>query len=117
MMATTNQNRPFPRADTSIDYSLELGKPLRVLVQTKTHLVPGDKSTYYGIRMTDMENRICQHVWKRNHQQGSERMFDHNTNLMIDNLNCWFLVDHHGFDPQPDVDPPVLWYNWTGTEL
>ncbi|KAH6641262.1 hypothetical protein F5144DRAFT_463765, partial [Chaetomium tenue] len=92
-------------------------KPLRVLVQTKTHLVPGDKSTYSPTRMTEMENRICRHVWQRDQQQDSERMFSYNTYLMIDNLDCWFLVDHHGFDPRPDVDPPVLWYKWTGTEL
>jgi len=34
----------------------------RILVQTKTHLVPGDD---YGDRLQRMRNIICQHQWKR----------------------------------------------------
>jgi hypothetical protein len=61
-MATTNEEPTPPPADTSPDH--DHNKAVRVLVQTKTHLVPGDKSTDYGERFTRMENLISQHVWQ-----------------------------------------------------
>jgi len=93
------------------------GTPVRVLVRTETQLVPGDKSRTYGARVVGMQNLICQHVWQRNHHPWSERAWDHKCEFMIDNLECWFLIDHYGPDPAPDLDPPVLWYTWTGTRL
>jgi hypothetical protein len=41
----------------------------------------------------------------------------HGGEFAIDNRPVWFLVDHHGPDPVPIPDPPVVWYTWTGTDL
>ncbi|KAL2126471.1 hypothetical protein VTI74DRAFT_846 [Chaetomium olivicolor] len=92
----------------------EHDRPVRVLVQTKTHLVPGDKSTEFGERVSAMENMICQHVWQRDYDRHRERAWHYGCKFALENIECWFLVDHHGPDPSPSPDPPVLWYilNW-----
>lgn len=114
-MTTTNEEPPPPPADTSPDH--DHNKAVRVLVQTKTHLVPGDKSTDYGERFTRMENLISQHVWQRDYDGHRERTWNYHVELAIDNVECWFLVDHHGLGPVYETAPPVLWYKWTGAEL
>ncbi|KAL2171279.1 hypothetical protein VTG60DRAFT_3385 [Thermothelomyces hinnuleus] len=99
------------------------GTPLRVLVQTKTHLIPGDQSADFGQRFRVMQNLICQHIWRRDFDRTRERIWSKGE-FALDDHDCWFLVDYHGAgrDPAedrdpPDPDPPMLWYNWTGTEL
>ncbi|CAH0019383.1 unnamed protein product [Clonostachys rhizophaga] len=36
----------------------------------------------------------------------------------LDNVECFFLVDHHGYDHTIEEEKvPVLWYKWTGESL
>ncbi|KAK4106686.1 hypothetical protein N658DRAFT_555499 [Parathielavia hyrcaniae] len=58
-------------------------RPVRVLVQTRTHLVPGDKSTDYWERIDAMERLIGRHVWQRNLDRLRERTW---------HLKCHFVV-------------------------
>ncbi|KAK4234786.1 hypothetical protein C8A03DRAFT_46963 [Achaetomium macrosporum] len=95
----------------------DLDSPVRVLVQTQTHLVPGDRSTEFGERYDAMVNLICQHVWQREYDKFRERVWNYHCHFALDNVECWFLVDHHGPDPSPPPDPPIVWYRWTGTEF
>lgn len=97
--------------------------PLRVLVQTKAHLIPGDQSAGFGERFRTMQNLICQHIWGRDFDSTRERVWSKGE-FDLDDHDCWFLVEHYGADRDtaedrdlPDSDPPMLWYNWTGTEL
>lgn len=92
-------------------------KPLRVLVHTQTHLVPGNKSTGFDERYQAMRSLICQHVWQREFDKFRERDWWYQCHFSKDNVECWFLVDHHGPDPTPPPDPPIVRYRWTGTEL
>ena len=61
--------------------------PLTVLVQTKTHLVPGDKDTEHGVRTDATEKMICQHVLQRDLDRLRERAWHH---------KCHFVVDDRG---------------------
>ena len=101
----------------AIPTTAEPDGPVRILVQTRTDLVPGDKSTKSFVRKDAMENLICQHVWQRNFDDYRERRWDYNREFAWDSVECWFLVDHHGPDDIPPPDPPVIWYRWTGKEL
>ncbi|KAK3898756.1 hypothetical protein C8A05DRAFT_47009 [Staphylotrichum tortipilum] len=108
---------PNPAAGTTAadDDNNDEDRPVRVLVQTRTHLVPGDKSDQWrGVKMQDL---ICQQVWKRDFDKFRERAWNYHCHWAIDNVECWFLVDHHGPDPTLPPDPPVIWYRWTGTEF
>ena len=109
--ASTVSTAPAEAAATEDD------KPVRVLVQTRTDLVPGDKSAGTIKRIDAMNDLICQHVWQRDFDEFRERGWDYNCEFAWDSVECWFLVDHHGPDPTPPPDPPVVWYTWTGTEL
>ncbi|KAK3296183.1 uncharacterized protein B0H64DRAFT_397605 [Chaetomium fimeti] len=102
---------------TTTAAATENDRPVRVLVQTRTHLVPGDKSANSMVRTDAMENLICQHVWQRDFDDYQERGWDYNCEFAWDSVECWFLVDHHGPDSTLPPDPPVLWYKWTGKEF
>jgi hypothetical protein len=106
-------------AATSADATDAAGhdRPVRILVQTATQLVPGDKSMDFGERVDAMVKAICHHVWQRDYDFLRERQWMHGCEFAIDNRPCWFLIDHHGPDPVPIPDPPVVWYKWTGTDL
>jgi hypothetical protein len=86
--------------------------PTRILVQTQTHLVPGDD---YGARCFFMLNLICQHHWNRDFVFGEDRWNSYGTQFGYDNLPCYFLVDHG--QSATDHDVPILWYEWTGKSL
>ena len=86
--------------------------PKRILVQTKTHLVPGDD---YHARCMFMLNLICQHHWNHNFDLDQDRWNVYGAQFGYDNRSCYFLVDH-GRSPTDD-DVPVLWYQWTGESL
>ncbi|KAL2127967.1 hypothetical protein VTI74DRAFT_9919 [Chaetomium olivicolor] len=81
---------------------------LRVLVQTQTHLVPGDKSTEFGERYDAMVNLIFQHLWQREYDKFRERVWNYHCHFALDNVECWFLVDHHGPNPSSPPDPPII---------
>ena len=120
MTIPTHEQAPQP-AGTSPSAEVattESDSPVRVLVQTRTHLVPGHKYGDIGKRIDDMQNLICQHVWQRDYDEKRERAWKYRCELAVDNVQCWFLIDHHGPDPtSPPPDPPVVWYSWTGAEL
>lgn len=65
-------------------------------MQTKTHLVPEDKSIIFMRRIGCMVDLICQHVWQRDYNLRRERKWMHGGEFAIDNRPVWFLVDHHG---------------------
>ncbi|KAJ9132345.1 hypothetical protein NKR23_g11307 [Pleurostoma richardsiae] len=80
--------------------------PTRILVQTKTHLVPGDK---YEERCQRMKNLICQFHWKRDFDPNQDR-WHAQAAFGLDDKSCYFLLDHG----QSGGDVPILWYKWTG---
>lgn len=86
--------------------------PVRVLVQTLTHLVPGGDS----IERTDfILNRMCQHHWACDFQSSKFRWTSYNDDFALDNRRCFFLVDYG--ESENDDDVPVLPYEWTGESL
>ena len=86
--------------------------PKRILVETKTHLVPGDE---YGTKCHSMIHLICQHHWNRNFIFGEDRWYSYGTQFGYDNRTCYFLVDHGQSATGDDV--PVVRYQWTGESL
>ncbi|KAK3292990.1 uncharacterized protein B0H64DRAFT_403257 [Chaetomium fimeti] len=115
-MEVSNADPPSTEAAAAANAS-DLDSPVRVLVQTQTHLVPGDKTTHFGERYDAMVSLICQHVWQREYDQFRERDWSYHCHFAVDNVECWFLIDHHGPDPTPPPDPPLIWYRWTGTKF
>jgi hypothetical protein len=84
--------------------------PVRILVQTVTHLVPGND---FAERVEYMQNLICQHHWKRDFDWDQDRWNGYGHQFAFRNRNCYFLIDHG----HSEGDPPVLWYKWTGESL
>lgn len=124
----TPTSQPEAQLPAPVDASTDAGvtsatdaaghdRPVRILVQTKTHLVPGDKSTDSWERIERMVKLICHLVWQRDFDKLRERKWLYGCEFAFDNRPCWFLIDHHGPDPEPIPDPPVVWYTWTGTDL
>ena len=87
-------------------------KPVRILVQTVTNLVPGN---HYGERVEFMRNLICQHHWNRDFDWDKDRWNAYGDYFSYDNRNCYFLIDHG--HSESSEDPPLLWYKWTGKSL
>jgi hypothetical protein len=105
----TTANEP---KDTAPSLEENLTGPKRILVQTKTHLVPGDE---YGKRCYFILDLVCQHHWNRNFVFGEDRWNSYGTEFGYDNRTCYFLVDHG--QSATDDDVPVIWYQWTGESL
>ena len=99
-----------PKVIALTSFQQEPTQPIRILVQTKTHLVPGDE---YAERVDRMRNLICQHHWNRDFDWNQDRWNVYGADFGFDDRNCYFLVDH-GESP---TDPPILWYSWTGESL
>ncbi|KAK2605552.1 hypothetical protein N8I77_008381 [Diaporthe amygdali] len=113
-MASPPQSTTQPQGSTSEQVP---PGPVRILVQTRTHLVPGD---VYGEKIEYMRNMICQHVWNRKYIRGPDRWNCYGADFDYPDRTCYFLVDHgmtaeHG--QTPNENPPVLWYRWTGDSL
>lgn len=87
-------------------------EPTRVLVQTKTHLVPGKD---YDERLLFMLDLICQRHWDRDFDPDKDRWSTYGTRFGYDNRRCYFLLDHG--QSLSDGDVSVLWYQWTGESL
>ncbi|KAI5859767.1 hypothetical protein GGS23DRAFT_259632 [Durotheca rogersii] len=87
--------------------------PLRVVLQTKTHLVPGDE---FSERCRNMKNLICRHLWDRDFDHRRDRWSSHLANFGYDNRTCYFLLDH-GQCTGGEAAVPVLWFKWTGTSF
>ncbi|KAK9440000.1 uncharacterized protein VB005_04620 [Metarhizium brunneum] len=102
----TNTSNPESRAP-------DVGEaPTRVLVQTKTHLVPGDG---YHKRCLFMLDLICQRTWNRDFDPKQHRWNVRGALFGYDHHPCYFLVDHG--QSSNDEDITVLWYHWDGKSL
>jgi len=96
--------------------ALHLGEnsmgPKRVLVQTKTHLVPGEDWHQRCLFMLDL---ICHHHLNRDFDPDQDRWSVYGARFGYDNRRCYFLVDYGRSHTDDHV--PVLWYQWTGESL
>lgn len=86
--------------------------PTRILIQTKTNLVPG---VDYHDKCKRLKNAICQAVWQRDFDSTQDRWHSHGAYFGYHNRRCFFLLDHGVSDKVEEV--PVLWYRWTGDRL
>ena len=82
----------------------------RILVQTRTHLVPGND---YHEKCRLMKNLICQYHWNRDFNPAHDRWYISGATFGYPNRRCYFLVDYG----QSTDDVPVLWYRWNGEVL
>ncbi|EFR01504.1 hypothetical protein MGYG_04512 [Nannizzia gypsea CBS 118893] len=101
-----------PNRDSSDDLATELAGPVRILVQTFTHLIPG--KGYYDKR-NFMLNRMCQKHWNCDWEPRKHRWNCHGTDFAFDNRRCYFLIDYG--EASDDTDVPILSYEWTGQSL
>jgi hypothetical protein len=86
--------------------------PVRILVQTLTHLVPGT----CNVNKTDfIFNRICQLHWNCDFNPLEYRWSTYNDLFAFRNRRCFFLLDWGRSSNDDDV--PVLSYEWTGESL
>ncbi|KAI1363993.1 hypothetical protein F5Y08DRAFT_308024 [Xylaria arbuscula] len=85
--------------------------PQRIVLQTKTHQVPGRD---YQERCRNMKNLVCQHLWNRDFDYEHDRWQEYGAAFAYEGRRCYFLLDH-GQSSSNDV--PVLWYKWTGTSF
>ena len=88
------------------------GDILRILVQTKTDLVPGNG---YEERVENMRNLICQHHWKRDFDKHQDRWNVYGHEFSYERRTCYFLVDYGDLEPPGEL--PTLWYKWIGDSL
>ncbi|KAM5471777.1 hypothetical protein MauCBS54593_003182 [Microsporum audouinii] len=100
-----NENKPG-------NSTKNLSGPVRILVQSLTHLVPGHG--YYK-KIDFMKNKICQHHWNCDWQFKKHGWREYGTDFVIDDRRCYFLVDYG--EAANDEDVPVLSYEWTGETL
>ncbi|KAL7915846.1 hypothetical protein GGI35DRAFT_473172 [Trichoderma velutinum] len=89
---------------------LQYPRPVRILVQTVTNLVPGND---YGQRIDYIRNIICQHHWNRDFDWNTDRWNSYGDDFGYENRKCAFCIDHG----ESTEDPPILWYKWTGESL
>jgi hypothetical protein len=94
--------RPVPRA----------AGPVRVLVQTLTHLVPTRGKDDRSCVMFDL---MCEYHFGCKYDGRVFRMASHNDMLGYDNLRCYFLIDYG--ESLNDDDVPIVCYEWTGDSL
>lgn len=100
------------KTESSVLNPLRPEPPVRILVQTLTHLVPGNDN----FERTDfILNRICQHHWNCDFSVPKFRWAAYNDQFAFNNRRCFFLVDYG--ESQNDDDVPVLSYKWTGESL
>jgi hypothetical protein len=85
--------------------------PKRILVQTKTHLVPGKD---FDEKLMFMLDRICQHHWHRKYDFKQDRWSTHGCRFGYPNRTCYFLLDSGESTNDDTVE--VLWYLFTGIE-
>lgn len=88
---------------------------MRILLQTVTHLVPGND---YGEKITFIQNLVRHHQWQRDYDVDQERWYPYRDYFGLPNRRCFFLIDHHGHDHTVEEEKvPMLWYRWTGEAL
>jgi hypothetical protein len=89
---------------------------VRILLQTVTHLVPGNDREG---KLHFIRNLTARRQWKRLFDWDQERMWPYHDDFGLDNIKCFFLIDHrgHNHDTTDDQQALVLWYRWTGDFL
>jgi hypothetical protein len=86
-------------------------EPKRILVQTKTHLVPGKD---FHEKLMFMLDRICQHHWRRDYDLDQDRWSTHGCRFGYHNKTCYFLLDNGVSSNDDKVE--VLQYLFSGIE-
>ncbi|KAE8359045.1 hypothetical protein BDV27DRAFT_163008 [Aspergillus caelatus] len=93
--------------------------PVRILIQTLTHLAPSDgvagDEDPYGDRLISMLDRICKHTWDVEFEPGVHRWYTSGDEFGYNNRPCFFLVDYGNASTDDDV--PIKSYEWIGEEL
>lgn len=93
--------------------------PVRILVQTLTHLVPvsGTKEYHdlYMDKYHTMFNHICKYHWNRRFDSTIYRDYTYNDKLGYNDRLCFYLLDYGTSSSDDDV--PILCYEWTGEAL
>jgi hypothetical protein len=84
-------------------------KPTRILVQTKTHLVPGKD---FDDKLMFILDRICQQHWSRDYDLAQDRWSTHGCRYGVRNRTCYFVLDNGECTNDNDIE--VLWYLFTG---
>lgn len=84
-------------------------EPKRILVQTKTHLVPGKD---FDEKLMFMLDRICQHHWRRDYDLDQDRWTTHGCRFGYPNRTCYFLLDNGECTNDNKIE--ILWYEFTG---
>ncbi|VUC38058.1 unnamed protein product [Clonostachys rosea] len=87
----------------------EAKPPVRILVQTLTHLVPGENN---DSKTRDFLNLVCQKHWRCDFEFPKFRWATYGCDFASDNRRCFFLVDHGR--SHDDAAVPILPYEWTG---
>lgn len=90
--------------------------PMRVLVRTLTHLVPGASAEE---KIRSMCHRISKHQWEYEFSSIDSNVNFQGFEFGYNNRPCWFLMDH-GVHPEGSHDPsqvPMKVYNWDGEQL
>ncbi|KAI0469475.1 hypothetical protein F4859DRAFT_486771 [Xylaria cf. heliscus] len=109
-------------SDSDSELVLGVPDPVRILVETATHLVPG---SFSSDKVERMRNVICQHHWRRDFDGGTDRCYvygvggDDPTRGRAEGDRgrvCFFLVDS-GETTSRNENPPILRYRWTGKKL
>lgn len=88
-------------------------RPKRILLQTKTHLVPGSD---FDEKLFFMLDLICHYHWGRNFDCEQDRYYTHGCRFLYPNRTCYFVVDNGVATSDDDEDVEVLWYLYRGTE-
>ena len=86
--------------------------PVRILVQTLTHLVPESNDLSKTMFII---NRICQLHWQCDYNYKEHRWSSYNGRFALKNRRCFFLLDTG--ESLNDDDVPILSYEWTGESL
>lgn len=93
--------------------------PVRVLVQTLTHLVPSDgvikRHNPHVDKLLSILNRICRNTWNCGFDPDVFRWYTYGDEFGYNNRRCFFLVDYGSTSNDDEV--PVLCYEWTGEVL
>ena len=108
----TTMETTASETESSMPTPLRPEPPVRILVQTLTHLIPGND---YFERNDFILNRMCQYHWSCDFSVPKFRWASYNDQFAFDNQRCFFLVDYG--KSQNDDDVPVLSYEWTGESL
>lgn len=99
-------------SERAIPEPLRPEPPVRILVQTLTHLVPGNGNLE---RTRFILDRMCQHHWNCDFEAPKFRWAAYNDQFALNNRRCFFLVDYGESKDNDDV--PLLCYQWTGQSL